>query len=268
MNTLAKPSLDDILGAVRKDLARRRHEKTMRQQMSLANKRKDHRDFGIALRRKSGQPLHWIGEVKKASPSAGLIRPDFDPVVTASMYAKKGACAISVLTENVYFQGSLSDLSAVHSAVSVPVLRKDFIIDEYQIVEAAAAGADAVLLIVAILESKEIEEFMKIASDNNIGCLVEVHTQDELNKALDCGALILGINNRNLKTLEVDLGMTEKLFPQIPKGMIAVTESGYKTREEIQKAQALGLDAVLIGETLMRSPDPGQKAEELFGAQK
>ena len=253
---------------MRQDMEKRRVEKTLRQQMTLAGRRKDYRDFGIALRRplRPGERLRWIGEVKKASPSAGLIRSDFDAPAIARTYMEKGAAAVSVLTERDFFQGSLDDLARVHAAVSLPVLRKDFVMDEYQIIEAAASGADAVLLIVAILDSKQISRFLKVADDHSIACLVETHDSDEINQALDAGALMLGINNRNLKTLEVDLGVVERLFPQIPKGMIAVAESGYKTRAEIQKLERLGLDAVLIGETLMRSQDIGAAAEELFGA--
>ncbi len=265
MSITSKPTLDEILAAVRSDLAMRRREKTMRQQMVLAGRRKDYRDFGLVIRKSGNQRMHWIGEVKKASPSAGLIKADFDPVAIAQIYAQHGATAVSVLTEGTFFQGSLNDLARVHADIALPALRKDFIVDEYQIVEAAACGADAILLIVAILDFKTLERFQKAAADNNLACLVEVHASDELDKALDAGALVIGINNRNLKTLEVDLDVTERLYPQVPKGMIVITESGYKTRAEIQKAQAMGIDAVLIGETLMRSADTGKAADELFG---
>ncbi len=264
---MIKPTLDDILGGVRQDVDRRRHEKTLRQQMHAAGRRKEFRDFGMAIRRKPSEKIKWIGEAKKASPSAGLIREDFDAVAIAQIYAKHGAAAISVLTESNYFQGSLEDLAAVHAQNVLPVLRKDFTLDEYQIVEAAALGADAVLLIVAVLDYKELQRFLKVAQDNNMSSLVEVHNEDEMNKALDAGALILGINNRNLKTLEVDLAVTERLSPLIPKGMIAVTESGYKTREELDKVADKGLDALLIGETLMRSPDIEVAIANLFGDQ-
>ena len=265
MSLTSNPSLDEVLAAVRRDLDRRRREKTMRQQLVLAARRKDYRDFGLAVRRAPSQSLRWIGEVKKASPSAGLIKPDFDAAAIAKIYAKKGACAVSVLTEATYFQGSLDDLSNVRRETVLPLLRKDFLLDEYQIVEAAAAGADAVLLIVAITQFKTIERFLKVAADQNLACLVEVHTPDDLNKALDAGALIIGINNRNLKTLQVDLGVTGQLYSQVPKGMIVVSESGYQTREQIQKVRDLGVDAVLIGETLMRSQDIEKSVDEMFG---
>ncbi len=265
MAAAAKPTLDDILSAVRADLAVRRREKTLRKQMGLASKRKDYRDFGRAIRRVGGKGINWIGEVKKASPSAGLLRPQYDPVVLAQIYEQKGASAVSVLTEQTYFQGSLQDLADVHANVALPVLRRDFIVEEYQIVEAAACGADAVLLITSLLDYKQLEKFIRMAGDQNMASLTEVHTLDDLNKALDAGALILGINNRNLATLEVDLSVTERLYSHIPRGMIAVTESGYKEREEIITVEKMGLDALLIGETLLRSEDLPASIATLFG---
>jgi indole-3-glycerol phosphate synthase len=260
-----KPSLDDILNAVREDLSKRRQQKTLRQHMKSAGQRKEYRDFTQAIRR-VGSRLHWIGEIKRASPSAGSLREDLDASAIAELYTKKGASAISVLTESFYFKGSLEDLAKVREKTSLPILRKDFTIDEYQIVEAAAVGADAALLIVAILDDKQIQRFLKVARENNISCLVEIHNTDELNKALDSGAEILGINNRNLKTLDVDLGVTASLFPKIPKGMVAVSESGYQSAAEVQKAQDMGLDAILIGETLMRGRDIERTVDELLGA--
>ncbi len=262
---LAKPSLEEILAAVRKDLERRRREKTLRQHLGQAGRRKDFRDFGMALRRKPREALHWIGEIKRASPSAGILRPDLEPKTLAALYASKGASAVSVLTEATYFKGTVEDMAEAREAMNLPILRKDFTLDEYQIVEAAARGADAVLLIAAILPPKKIAKFLKAADDQNLAALVEVHDTDEMNRALDEGALMLGINNRNLKTLAVDLGVTAKLFGQVPKGMIAVSESGYRTRQELQQAGALGLDAVLIGETLMKSPDIARTIDQLFG---
>lgn len=199
--------------------------------------------------------LSVICEVKKASPSKGLIRPDFHPVEIAKEYEKAGANAISCLTEEFYFKGSSKYLSAIRKEVSIPILRKDFIFDDYQIYEAKAIGANAILLIAAILSTDQMIEFQELAHTLNLQCLVEVHNQEELEKVLKFTPDIIGINNRNLKTFEVDLNTTEKVRKNVPRETILVSESGIKDNTDMKTVRELGADAVLIGETLMRSND-------------
>ena len=199
--------------------------------------------------------LSVICEVKKASPSKGLIRPDFHPVEIAKEYEKAGANAISCLTEEFYFKGSSKYLSAIRKEVSIPILRKDFIFDDYQIYEAKAIGANAILLIAAILSTDQMIEFQELAHTLNLQCLVEVHNQEELEKVLKFIPDIIGINNRNLKTFEVDLNTTEKVRKNVPRETILVSESGIKDNKDMKTVCKLGANAVLIGETLMRSND-------------
>jgi len=206
-----------------------------------------------------------IAEVKKASPSRGLIRADFDPAEIAAAYEQAGASAISVLTDEKYFQGRLEYLEAVHRAVSLPVLRKDFIIDAYQVYEARAAQADAILLIVAALSRERLSELMALAGELGMASLVEVHTAEELDAALEVGARIIGINNRDLRTFETKLDTTLELAHRAPADRILVSESGIFTRADVERLMAAGVDAVLIGEALMRESDPGAKVKELLG---
>ena len=198
----------------------------------------------------------FIGEVKKASPSAGVIAADFDPVRIASIYHAAGANCISVLTDEKFFQGHLDYLALIRQKLPSPLLRKDFTIDEVQIYQAALAGADAVLLIVASLSDDELKRFKAAAKQIGIDCLVEVHDETELERALEAGADFIGINNRNLATFEVDLKVTEQLAPKLPKDCTIVSESGIRTAEDLQRVIAAGAHAVLIGEALMRAPDP------------
>jgi len=198
----------------------------------------------------------FIGEVKKASPSAGVIAEDFDPVRTALLYHEAGANCISVLTDEKFFQGHLDYLALIRQKVPRPILRKDFTIDEVQIYQAALAGADAVLLIVAVLTDDELKRFKAIADRVGIDCLVEVHDETELGRALDAGADFIGINNRNLATFDVDLKVTERLAPTIPDGRTIVSESGIQTTEDIRRVIDAGAHAALIGEALMRATDP------------
>jgi indole-3-glycerol phosphate synthase len=197
-----------------------------------------------------------IGEVKKASPSAGVIAEDFDPVRTALLYHEAGANCISVLTDEKFFHGHLDYLALIRQKVPRPILRKDFTIDEVQIYQAALAGADAVLLIVAVLTDDELKRFKAIADRVGIDCLVEVHDETELGRALDAGADFIGINNRNLATFDVDLKVTERLAPTIPDGRTIVSESGIQTTEDIWRVIDAGAHAALIGEALMRATDP------------
>lgn len=198
--------------------------------------------------------LSCICEVKKASPSKGLIRPDFRPVDFAKEYEAAGANAISCLTEEHYFQGSSEYLAAIRKEVNIPVLRKDFIFDEYQIFEAAAIGADAVLLIAAVLDTADFDSLYRLACSLGLSVLGEMHTLEEMqNYALDRPEMVIGVNNRNLKTFEVDLGTVAKLRDHAPANAVFVSESGIKTNEDMKRVRSLGADAVLIGETLMRA---------------
>jgi len=212
----------------------------------------------------AGTKRKIVAEVKKASPSKGLIRADFDPVAIAREYAAHGASAISVLTEKRFFQGDLVDLAKIHAAVPVPLLRKDFILDPYQIVEAKSYGADAVLLIAALLEVSLLRELRAQASELKIDSLIEVHNEAELAAAVEAGAELLGINNRDLRTFEVNLATTERLARLVPAGKPALCESGIDNLEQIRRVERLGIHAFLIGESLMRAPAPGKKLAELL----
>ena len=219
-------------------------------------------DLAAAL---AGDSLRLIAEVKRVSPSAGILCPNLDPVKLATTYAQCGAAAISVLTESRYFGGSQEDLEAIRRQLpKIPLLRKDFILKPYQIFESCAWGADAVLLIVAILDDTELEELLSLSHDLGMQCLVEVHNQNELKRALACDAQIIGINNRDLDIMAVDLNVTKKLRPLIPPGRIVVSESGIKGRGDVQKLREWGVDAVLVGEALVTADDVAAKIKELL----
>jgi indole-3-glycerol phosphate synthase len=221
------------------------------------------RDFESALRPPAGTRVRLIAEVKRASPSQGLFRADLDPIAQASTYAAAGAAAVSVLTDARYFHGSLDDLVQVRRAVPVPVLRKEFIVDEYQLWEAREAGADAVLLIVAALEDAALRDLLAAAKGAGLATLVEVHTAGELDRALRLGAPVIGVNNRDLQTLTTTLAPSLALLPQIPPGPIAVSESGLRTGADVAQVVAAGAHAVLVGETLLRAEDVAAKVREL-----
>lgn len=216
------------------------------------------------LRSVAGEGRRIIAEVKKASPSKGIIREDFDPVAIARDYAVHGASAISVLTEERFFQGSLLYLEQIRGAVSQPLLRKDFIVDSYQLFEAKSYGADAVLFIAALLDRELLGDLIGQAKTLSLDTLVEVHSEAELDSAVQSGAQLLGINNRDLRTFEVSLSTTEKLAPLIPRGMPAVCESGIDSLEQIRRVEQWGIRTFLIGESLMRAPEPGEKLRELL----
>ena len=219
------------------------------------------RDFGEAL---SKPGIALIAEVKKSSPSAGIIAGELDPALIALEYEGGGASAISVLTESAYFGGELADLSVVKEAVKIPVLRKDFIIAPYQIYEARAAGADAILLISELLNLEELIDYLQIARKLGMDCLVESHSRHELEKAIKSGAEIIGVNNRNLKTLIVNIDTSIQLIPLIPRDRIRVSESGIKSARDVERVSGAGADAILVGETLVRSKNPAQKIKELI----
>jgi len=208
--------------------------------------------------------INLIAEIKKASPSRGLIRKQFNPVSLAKVYFDQGAAAISVLTEEEYFLGKPPYVSQVSENFSIPVLTKDFILDEGQIYETFTYGSSAVLLIVAILSDQELKHLLEVASKLDIDCLVEVHNEEEVGRALKAGAEIIGINNRDLHTFNVDLEVSKKLIPQIPGEKIVVSESGIKTHEEILMLKSAGANAVLIGETFLKEQDVAAKVKELM----
>ena len=207
--------------------------------------------------------INLIAEIKKASPSRGVLRDNFDPVEMAKVYEKNGAAAISVLTDEKFFQGNINFLPEIRKVTTIPLLRKDFIVDEYQIYESRAYGADALLLIAAILSGEEINAFLSLSQDLGMDCLVEVHMEKELKKVLDTSAEIIGINNRDLETFEVDLSTTSRLGKLIPPGRIVISESGIQDREDVQLLAEDKIDAILVGESLLRNKDVGRKMREL-----
>ncbi len=208
-----------------------------------------------------------IAEAKKASPSKGVIRPDFDPVAIACSYQAGGAQALSVLTDVDFFQGSLAYIPAVRAAVALPVLRKDFIIDPLQIREARAYGADAILLIAAILETSQIEEYRALASELGMDALVEVHDEAEVEKAVAAGSRLIGVNNRDLRDFSMDLNTTFRLQKMIPKDIPLVSESGIRDHQDMLRLAEHGIRAALVGETLMRAADPAEALRTLVGGQ-
>jgi indole-3-glycerol phosphate synthase len=220
------------------------------------------RDFAAALTRDS---LNVIAELKKASPSAGLIRADFDPVVLAKGFEEAGAAALSVLTEEEFFQGDLKYMRDARAAVTIPVLRKDFIVDPWQVWEARATDADSFLLIVAALDDALLSELLTLGRDLGMEPLVEVHTREELMRALGAGARIIGVNNRDLKSLAVRAEISTELIEEIPEECVAVCESGLRTRDDLGRLRAAGFDAFLIGEHLMAQPDPAVALGLLLG---
>ncbi len=221
------------------------------------------RPFSEAL---VGEGISLIAEMKRASPSQGPIRPDATVTDIVQAYERAGASACSVLTEPAWFGGSLDDLVEARAAVDLPLLRKDFIVTRYQILEAKVAGADAVLLIVAALSPERLVELQQIAAGVGLDCLVEVHDEEEMDAAIEAGAEIIGVNNRNLHSLEVDPETALRLLPDAPAGTIVVAESGIRSREDVQRLEDAGVDAILVGETLMRSDDIGEAVRMLLGS--
>ena len=252
--------LDSIIEGVREDLAARRgsmgalHERIDAQAPAL-----DAHSF------LSRNEMNVIAEVKRSSPSKGNLAPITDPAALAEKYQEAGAAAVSVLTEQRRFGGSLADLDAVRSRIEIPVLRKDFMVDEYQFLEARAHGADIVLLIVAALSKSQLKDFYDLATELGMASLIEVHTQSELESAMDISPRIVGVNSRNLKTLEVSASVFEELIPAIPSSVIRVAESGISTRVDVDQAQKAGATAILVGESLVKSGDPISAMRELLG---
>jgi indole-3-glycerol phosphate synthase len=254
--------LDKIVAEKLKEVERRQKAFPLPELRAAIMERPAPLDLAAAI---SGGNLRLIAEVKRASPSRGVIRADLDPVKLASSYARGGAAAISVLTESRYFGGSREDLEAIKRALpGIPLLRKDFILKPYQVFESCAWGADAMLLIVVILDDNELEELLSLSHALGMQCLVEVHNRNELERALACDARIIGINNRDLDTMTVDINITRQLRPPIPRGRIVVSESGIKGRDEVQKLKEWKVNAMLVGEALVTADDVAAKIKELL----
>jgi len=255
--------LDEIVAYKRTELVETKRAAPLAELKAKAASMEPTRGFREAL---AGEgEMRLIAEVKKASPSKGVIREDFDPVKIARTYEESGASCLSVLTEKKFFQGKLGYLDDIRKDVGLPLLRKDFIIDEYQIYETRTAGADALLLIVACLGHHQLEDYLGLAGRLGLDVLIEAHTYKELDRVLLTGARLVGINNRDLATFKVDLRTTLELLKDIPDDCIVVSESGINTREDVLLLQKAGVDAILVGESLMREKDIGKKVKELLG---
>jgi indole-3-glycerol phosphate synthase len=260
---MSETVLDKIVAAKRREIADcrvRTSETELRRKLADAP---PPRDFFAALA--APGPIRLIAEVKKASPSAGVIRSDFDPVAIAKIYEEHGASCLSVLTDEPFFQGRLEYLEAVRAEVAIPVLRKDFILDSYQLLEARAAGADAVLLIAECLDDCNLRKLHNEAIELGMTPLVELYDPENLDRVLEAGATLVGVNNRDLRTFRVDLEHTLRLRPRVPDHCVMVSESGVKTHADVQRLEAAGVDAILVGESLMRQPNIGVAVDQLLG---
>jgi indole-3-glycerol phosphate synthase len=258
-------TLDDLTRAVRDQTERRREQVSLGELERAISARVEGRPFNEAL---AAPGISLIAEYKRRSPAAGDLPRGADPVEQVVVaYERGGAAALSILTESDHFGGSLADLRAARAATDLPILRKDFTLDRYQLYEAAAAQADAVLLVVAALETDELEQLHAEADALDLDCLVEIHDAEELEAALAVDAEVIGINNRDLTDFSVDLDRTFQLLADIPAGKTVVSESGIRSRDEVQELDRVGVDAVLIGETLMRSADPEQACRDLVGTE-
>ncbi|MDB5898581.1 MAG: trpC [Ramlibacter sp.] len=259
--------LEKIIAVKREEIAAAQKKKPIELVREDAFSRVLTRDFEGALRAKiaAGKPA-VIAEVKKASPSKGLLRADFIPADIAQSYAEHGAACLSVLTDQQFFQGSAEFLKQARASCDLPVLRKDFMIDAYQVYEARSMGADCILLIAACLSDAQMSELEGIARSMDMAVLVEVHDAQELQRALKLKTALLGVNNRNLRTFEVSLDTTIELIKDVPAGKLLVTESGIGTAEDVQRLRAAGVQAFLVGEAFMRVPEPGEALKALFGS--
>jgi indole-3-glycerol phosphate synthase len=258
--------LDDILATKRDEVTVLRQPQTRDLLRREALAAPPARDFAAALRRADGH-LAVIAEIKRRSPSKGLLAPDLDPAATARAYEEGGAAALSVLTDAPYFDGRVADLQAARGAVSLPVLRKDFTIDAVQVDEARAVGADALLLIVAALDDERLADLHAYATELGLAVLVEAHDEGEVERALDGGARIVGVNSRSLQTFSEDLGVAERLRALVPADRVAVAESAIRSADDARRMAAAGFDAVLVGEALVRAADPVALARSLAAAE-
>ena len=260
--------LSRILDRKREEVAAARAERPVGRLVTEASTAAPARGLARALRRPEGAPVRAIAEIKRASPSAGPIRPGADPAAIAAEYASAGAAAISVLTDREFFDGELGFLGVVRATPgleAVPLLRKDFVIDEYQVIEGRAAGADGILLIVAALDDVLLRDLAAAARQLGMDALVEVHDEREAERAVAAGATLIGVNHRDLATFAMDMQLTARLAGRVPAGTVLVGESGIKTRDDVVRLGAAGAHAVLVGETLMRAPSPGAALRELLG---
>jgi indole-3-glycerol phosphate synthase len=253
--------LDKIVAQKKEEVEQRRKAVTIAHLQERIARQKPSLDLALALK---GNHIRLIAEVKQTSPSRGMLRSNFDPIELAQTYAECGAAAISVLTEVNYFMGSIEHLAAIKEAVQLPLLRKDFIFDPYQVYESRAYGADALLLIAAILSQRQLRELISLSHSLALRCMVEVHNKSELERAVTSEAEIIGINNRDLNTFAVDITTTRSLRPLIPQERIVVSESGIKSKRDIEKLGKWRVDAVLVGEALVTARDVGAKMKELL----
>lgn len=256
--------LEQIVADKLLELKQRKRELPLSELQEMVLEQAPPLDFASTL---SGDGMRLIAEIKKTSPSRGVIRHDFNPVEIAGIYANNGASAISILTESKYFQGNINYLRDIKNTLgnkTIPLLRKDFLTDPYQVYEARAYGADGLLLIVAILTPEKLDKLIGLSRELGMSCLVEVHNETELEIALKIQARIIGINNRDLSTFDVDLATTERLRPLIPSDRVVVSESGIKDRSDIEKMRRWGVNAVLVGEWLMAAPDIAARMKELL----
>ncbi len=252
--------LDEILAHKRQEIAERRERVSLTELQTRAAAQQPARSLISAL---TGDEIRVIAEVKRRSPSRGLLAAELDPALTAATYARHGAAAISVLTDEKFFGGSLEDLEAVRCVVDLPILRKDFILNEYQVIESRAYGADALLLIAGVLDADDLSDLLEEARVLGMDALVEVHTEAEMEMALGCGAPLIGVNNRDLATFTTDIETTCRLAPLVPDAHTLVSESGIHSREQLEMLRGLGVHAVLVGEALVSAPSAAAKLQEL-----
>lgn len=256
--------LERIIETTRQRVAEEKSRTPLNELKTLVDNSGHARDFRGALL--EGSDIKLIAEIKRASPSKGPLCPDLDVTSLVQSYSQAGAAAVSILTEPVFFKGSFADLSQARKAVNIPLLCKDFIVDPHQVYQARLHGADCVLLIIAALSSPELEDLLRVAHSLGIAALVEVHNEQEMEKAIAVGARIIGINNRNLADFSTDLGTTSRLAQSAPGDVILVGESGIRSRADVLSMQEAGVNAVLVGETLVTSSDPAAKIQELLGS--
>lgn len=262
---MAESILDKILATKRIEVARAKLERPVTGLLNVARNAPPTRGLAAALRREPGQPVRVLAEIKRASPSAGPIRPGADVAAIAREYAAGGAAALSVLTDRDYFDGALEFLAQCRAAVAVPLLRKDFIIDEYQVIEARAAGADGILLIAAALAPKQLADLHAAAVELGLDVLVEVHRASEVAATLAAGATLIGVNHRDLATFTLDMSLTSQIAPMLPDDAVLVAESGIRVAADLVLLGTVGAHAVLVGESLMRAASPGQALRRLRG---